>query len=896
MAVAAAAVMGLLAAVATAIHKDLPPQPVAVAAPRAAAAEENRDLGHRLYEAGRNQLSQLLAEHGFAAAPVDIPRRDVRVMQRLEDAAGNRLSSQVGRPFVGQEEEKEKEKEKEKEPTGASYRDEPSPLAIPHRVDISPTASSLAIPPPIASSLLTPPVVNPPPVAPPLVTPPPITSSPAVSSPVASSLVTPPLVTSSLVAPPLVTSSLVAPPLVSTSPVASSPDASSPVSSSLVTPPSVTSSVVTSSLVAPPPVTPPPDASSLVAPPLVSTSPDASSLVAPPHVAPPSQEDSETSLATPMDTSSTKEPHDQSLTASSQAQQPPGDISDPDEPTEPLFAVKTIEEVSKAIVATHDSALTHRTRHIKLFDETDTVDRITQGVIEVVAPGMTKVKSYGTVMSNYRAKIALEDAFSKNFEAMIAKLQRGMHSHPQSANLYGFINMILATSYSVYEIEAGDIRALSLDVVLGDVPANLLKNSALKAWMNAKDAEGGIVKFLGLVSDAMKRGAGRGYDLEKILHMFQKKTMDKQGGLVLTAISPYKSLPMSCKGLGDATTALIDAISGLNDEHERTTAMKSVIGTLDGLLDGITCEGAGDISEINAAKAIISRSVSSDAEWPLFAWLRNLHVKPKVEHVIYNFVNPEIYEILLKKHNNVMVACNITADIAWLIVEYSEMKHMLEESTDISEVSMDPLTERIITTRPVKHDSMFMDFLGYAVMALSRPGIGDIRLAPAKAGFESYAGDTFLTLAQLMQLNIELVSKALPREESTVLGVDLVQSMRGVLVEFALLARQLKQFLSGVNTFQVYFGNLVGLADRCNTISNRIVLTLTKSVFERLKLKVCAKLGACDKLIGDGVDVTDAVDAAAVTAGGSRMKKELKEMLRTIKARLRVVKKALEKA
>ena len=556
---------------------------------------------------------------------------------------------------------------------------------------------------------------------------------------------------------------------------------------------------------------------------------------------------------------------------------------------------------------THDSALTHRTRNIKLFDETNTVDRIAQGVIEVVAPGVTKVKSYGTVMSNYRAKIALEDAFSKNFEAMIAKLQRGMHSHPQSANLYGFINMILATSYSVYEIEAGDIRALSLDVVLGDVPANLLKNSALNTWMKDDDAEGGIVKFLGLLSNAMDR-PGRGDDLEKILHMFQKKTMDKQGGIVLNAISPYKSLPMSCAGLRDATTALIEAISRLDDEHERTTAMKSVIGTLNGLLDGITCEGAGDISEINEAKAIISGSVSSEAEWPVFAWLRNLHVKPKLEHVIYNFMNPEIYEILLKKHNNVMVACNITADIAWLIVEYSEMKHMLEESTDISEVNMDPLTTRIITTRPTQHDSMFMDFLGYAVMALSHPGIGDIRLAPAKAGFESYAGDTFLTIAQLMQLNIELVSKALPREEFTVLGVDLVQSMRGVLVEFALLARQLKQFLSGVNTFQVYLGNLVGLADRCNTISNRIVLTLTKSVFERLKLKVCAKLGACDKLIGDGVDGdgADVVDgavnvgedstAATVMAGGSRRKKELKAMLRTIKAHLRVVKKALNKA
>ena len=790
-------------------------------------------------------------------------------MQRLEDAAGNRLSAQVERPLI----EQETEKVKEKEPTGASYRDEPSPvdpspIAIPHRVDPPPVASSPVIlprvdPPHVASSLAIPSRIDP---SPPVVNP----------HPVASSLVTPPLITTSLVAPP---------------PVASSPAVSPPDASSLVTSPPDASSLVTSppdasSLVTPPPITSSPVASS----PVVSSS-DESSLVTTPYVAPPSKEDSGTSLATPLDTSPTKEPHDP--TASSQ--QPAGDISDPDDPDDPLqplFKQKTIETVSKAIVETHTSALTNGTLNIKLFDDTDTADRVAQGLIEVVAPSMTKLRMHGKIMSMYRAKIALEDAFSKNFEVMIAKLQSGMESHQQSANLYRFVNMILATSYSVYEIEAGDIRALALDVVLGDVPANLFKNPALKEWMNGKDVDGGIVKFLGLLSNAMEKGGvGRGHDLDKILHMFQKKTMDKTGGLVLTTILPYKSVPMSCVGLGAATTALIQAIGELDDEHERAAAMKSVVGTLNGLLDGITCEGSEDKPEIVAAKDIIRDSVSSESEHPLFAWMRGLYENPKAEHVIYNFLNPEIYEILLKKHNTMMVACNITADIAWLILEYSEMKHVLDESTDISEMGLDPLTNSIITTRPSNHDSLFTDMLGYAVMALSRPGIGDIRLAPAKAGFESYAGDMFLTVAELLQLNIELVSKALPREESTVLGVDLVQSMKGVLVEFALLAQQLKQFMAGVNSFQVYLGKLVDLADRCNTISNRIVLTLTKSVFERLKLKVCAKLGTCEKLIGDGAIVAAEDEGGKV--GGSGRKKELKAMLRTLKAHLRVVKKAL---
>jgi hypothetical protein len=862
MAVAAAAVMGLLAAVATAIHKDLPPQPVAVAAPRAAAAEENRDLGYRLYEAGRNQLSQLIAEHGFtAAAPVDIPRRDARVMQRLEDAAGNRLSSQVERPLIEQEEEKVKEKETER--TSASY--------------------SLAKTPHGASSS-----VNPSPFATPLVVPPPVVTTPLV--------VPPPVVATSLAEPPPVATSLVVPPPVATPPA---PDAPTTVDAPITVvssppdkppspdtkPPDATPLVVVSS-----PDTKPPDATPLV---VVASSAEESSAIPThtpvehPHVTP-SLDKSLSHVQL-----STKEPHDP--TASSQ--QPAGDISDPDDPDDPLqplFEQKTIETVSKEIVATHTSALTNGTLNIKLFDDTDTADRVAQGLIEVVAPSMTKLRMHGKIMSMYRAKIALEDAFSKNFEIMIAKLQSGMESHQQSANLYRFVNMILATSYSVYDIEAGDIRALALDVVLGDVPANLLKNSALKEWMNGKDVDGGIVKFLGLLSNAMEKGGvGRGHDLDKILHMFQKKTMDKAGGLVLTTILPYKSVPMSCVGLGDATTALIQAIGGLDDEHDRAAAMKSVVGTLNGLLDGITCIEA-DRTEIDGAKAVIN-SNTSDSEHPMFAWMRGLYENPKAEHVIYNFLNPEIYEILLKKHNTMMVACNITADIAWLILEYSEMKHVLDESTGISEMGLDPLTKSIITTRPTEHDSLFTDMLGYAVMALSRPGIGDIRLAPAKAGFESYAGDMFLTVAELLQLNIELVSKALPREESTVLGVDLVQSMKGVLVEFALLAQQLKQFMAGVNSFQVYLGKLVDLADRCNTISNRIVLTLTKSVFERLKLKVCAKLGTCEKLIGerDGAIVVAVDEDEGGKVGGSGRKKELKAMLRTLKAHLRVVKKAL---
>jgi hypothetical protein len=284
------------------------------------------------------------------------------------------------------------------------------------------------------------------------------------------------------------------------------------------------------------------------------------------------------------------------------------------------------------------------------------------------------------------------------------------------------------------------------------------------------------------------------------------------------------------------------------------------------------------------------------------AFILKLFNKPKPGHYIFNKLHPEIYETLLNKYSKLMLACTSTINLVWIIVEYRETLCMLESCNDIPDniessmeegLNLSPFTKKILMTHIVNdRASVFGDVISYAILTFSK-SLVNLQSIPGKLSFEKYASEMFINILQLLQLNIELMTKAsLPENIRIVDGVDLLESMKMQAVKVASQLNELQLWLSDPYSFRSYFSEVIGLVSGSTTVINDIVLILAKRVFEWEKLQVCKKLGnnACDKLLLKE-DINPPVDnkGGGIIKLSHKNRKILKNKLRMTRDRMQLL-------